>query len=117
MSTPQYGPTVKPGDVRRRVWRVGIENPIGGVPGVTFHEEEIIHRVDGVEQSLGRTRDLQVTYVPGTFLPLLDPVTGEPTGHTISHDVVFAAMYSLGRATQNAADVVADAAVASEPAP
>ena len=113
MSAPQYGPTINPGDVRRRAWRIGAENPLGGLPTITFHEEEIIKLSDGSERPLGRTRDLSVAYAPGTSLPLLNPITGEPTGQTISHDVVFAALYSLGRATQDATDAAVAAVAAA----
>lgn len=74
---------------------VSISNPFNGVPSVTYTTERIIqlHSGEIITQQLPRYMTVNFAR-EGTF-PMLDPVTGEPTGAVGSHAALYAMMFSL----------------------
>jgi hypothetical protein len=119
-----YLPTVNPGDQRERVWRIQGENinalqfP-GSVPWFLFHWEKAMRTRSGdpspenpapSEAGLGRSVDVQVKFTPGASFQLLNPLTGLPIeGQTMTHEQLFAAVFSLGRSSRLAYDAAAAA--------
>ena len=120
--TNNYGPNSTPGEIRQRLWRIGGENPNalanpGQLPTMIFHEEEAIKLstpdVDGsTEKSLGRTRDIPMTFDPGRLVQLRNPLDDSPLGSTMTVAQIFAILYSLGRQVQTDDDarIAAEAA-------
>lgn len=121
MTTPNYAPTVNPGDVRNRIWRVQAENPndlalpedarASLVKAMTFLEEQVIRRADGLESRLERTRECTLTYTdPNEAVPLKSPlddsgVTLPVFGGTIPMSLALTVVYSLGRLAQAKKDI------------
>lgn len=88
---PDYKESNVAGVQWHRFRRITIDNPRLGVPTVTCMEEQVLS-VDGVEQR----RDVGVLafrFDPAAVFPVLDPETGEPTGHTATGAEVYALIY------------------------
>ncbi len=88
-----YKETTLEGTAYTRCDSVLLSNPKDGLPGVAFHEQRY-YNLDGevVVRDMG---SLPVSYDPAGVIQLRNPATGELVGQTMSHDVLYAAMYSL----------------------
>lgn len=94
-----------PGDVRRRVWRIGIDNPLAGDDIVVCHEEDAVLLADGTEKSLGGVGGLSKTPDDlNEVVELRDPTTDAVFGST-TVGAIYAAIYSLARHIQLQRDV------------
>lgn len=101
-----YNESAVSGTTWTRCCRVTCENPLGGMPRVVMSEEDVI--VVGTD-TLTRLRmhPLAVTFDPAGSIPLLNPTTGEAVGSSMSHEVLFAALYSLYMQAAAARDAAA----------
>lgn len=50
--TPNYAPTVNPGDVRRRVHRIDLVTPPNGAISIRIYEQDVVRLADGTEEPL-----------------------------------------------------------------
>jgi len=86
MST-DYQYTAVTGESWLRAKRIVIDNPLNGLPLAKFVEERVVN-IAGGEQYF---RDQGTLEVPATEdqmgqeIPILDPVTGEPTGQVVTY--------------------------------
>lgn len=81
----------------RRAANVTISNPYGGIPTLTFYEEDKIRLPDGTTMSGPGVRDPQIRIsfnVPLTEFPLVNPATGEQIGMA-RHQDLYVLLYSL----------------------
>lgn len=101
--TTSYDPTVNPGDTRNRIWRMTMENPLGGTPMCYAHEELVIRTADG-ERAVGRSRDMQKSPTDLAEVVELRNPDGDALLGSTTIGAIYAAIYSLGRHMQKAAD-------------
>jgi len=112
---PKYTPNTAAGQIRRRIWRVGAENPnqleAPRIPVMIFHEEETIMLEGAVaEKSLEKVGgSLTLPYNPSESILTRNPVTDTlgavgriPADLTMAE--CLAVIYSLGRHTQEKRD-------------
>lgn len=101
MARSKYSPTENTGDERFRVAKFSGDNPLGGVPSLTFHEDLIMLGSSGEERMIERSRVLKLSYKdPEAELVIYDPATGEPTEEAIPMARAFQIFFSLGRTAQ-----------------
>jgi hypothetical protein len=91
-----YKQSTVAGTAWQRCSEVRIANPyqgFGGTPLVTFGEEQIIN-VGGkyVRQYVG---ELHKGFDPAATIAMLNPVTGESLGTTVTHGELYAILFSL----------------------
>lgn len=100
-----YNESTVAGQTWQRAYQIVIENTRGSAPVIRFDEERVIALEDGTEvrKPLG---NLAVSFDPTASIPLLNPLTGEPTGGTITHGEVYAILYSAYIASALARDAV-----------
>jgi hypothetical protein len=123
---PKYTPNTAAGQIRRRIWRVGAENPnqleSPRLPVMTFHEEDAI-MLEGatVEKSLDKLSGLTLPYAPAEVVPTRSPATDAlgavgriPADLTMAE--CLAVIYSLGRHAQAKRDASETAKVANKEA-
>lgn len=103
MIMPNYGPTSAPGDTRLRIPVLHGYYRLGEAGSVDFQEQEVVQLADGSETPLRDTRTVPAAYQPGRVIDLRSPVDDAVVGQ-ISHEAIFAAIYSLGRQAQLDAD-------------
>jgi hypothetical protein len=84
------------GEVAGTKWhrfsQVSIRNPYQGFPEVTCQEQEVM--VFGAQTVVREVGGLDFKFDPAAEFPLLDPVTNEPTGETVTGAQVHALVYS-----------------------
>jgi hypothetical protein len=101
---PNYGPTINPGDIRRRIWRNTNENPLGNTPNAVMHEQDVIRLSDGTEKVLENGETLsKVPTDMSEVVVLRHPETDQVLGET-TLGMIHTMIYSLGRHMQNARD-------------
>lgn len=101
-----YNESAVSGTSWTRCWRVTCENPLGGAPRVVLNEEDVtVVGADTITRC--RMHPLTVDFDPTGSIPLLNPTTGEAVGSSMSHEVLFAALYSLYMQAAAARDAVA----------
>lgn len=91
-----YKPFTFEGDGYTRARQIVADNPLNGVPSVTFREQKVFD-VAGGESIAQETGEFRVEMLPesvATTFPLLD-VNGDPTGGTATFADVYATLYSL----------------------
>ena len=112
-----YGPNATPGQVRNRIWAFDGVNPnpleeSGNLPTITIHEEQTVLLQDGTtERSLGRTRDITLTYNPNKIIDMRNPSTDVigPVGRLpadLTMEECLAVFYALGRQAQTDQDII-----------
>lgn len=101
-------PDYKEAQATAKKWQrcnfVTIENAHGRSPYITFAEESAIN-LDG-NTYLQPNGSCRADYDATATFPILDPVTGEPTGVTATHDQIYQLLYSLYIHTALARDAV-----------
>lgn len=101
------------GSMWTRSNKVTISNPYNQTPSVHFEEERVI-QLDGGAAPITNPnpRFLSANFDATASFPLLDPVTGEPTGATATHQELYVMLHSLyiKTATDSDAQAAADAA-------
>ena len=75
--TANYQETNIAGTKWRRSYRVQIDNPYGGIPITTFHEEDCVS-LTNVEVIKINAGNVQIAFDPSAQIPLINPWTGEP---------------------------------------
>ena len=79
----------------QRCYRIVIENALNAVPRMDCLEE-VVTVTDG-----HAVREIvpgcAMTFNPAAVVPLRDPVTGDPTGQTMTQAEMYAVMYSAYR--------------------
>lgn len=89
---PDYKQATVVGQARQRCKQIVIDNSLGQVPGIRFDEERVISTEEGDIQRDAGT--LAASYAPSHVVQLLNPITGEPTGKSITYGEVYAIIYS-----------------------
>lgn len=93
------------------------DNEDGSQPKLIFSEERVTEMSDGTKmrEPVAQFPPLILAMEPGQTFPLLDPATGLQTGQTVSHEQVYAILFSayMHAATERDAAL----ATAEQPAP
>jgi hypothetical protein len=79
----------------RRAKLVTITNPMGGIPMISFAEEDVIKMADGTVFTSGHSTYCDARFEPEATFPIFNPVTGEATGATMTQAELYAIVYSL----------------------
>lgn len=97
-----YAETTVSGTSWKRCPRIELLNAFGAVPMISLSEEQIVS-VGGLTMNkyLGQ---LQVVYNPAGVIEIYDPISGEKTAGTISHNEIMAIFYSIYRSAAEARD-------------
>jgi hypothetical protein len=105
-----------PGQTRRRIWRVTLENPLTGGPrSATFHECEVVRVLDDGEKMTERTDDIFMEYDnPAEVLALVNPLDDSVIGQT-TLAAVLTHIHSLARHAQYKRDNLKEAEGAVPP--
>lgn len=90
----------------RRSYRIEILNPYLGVPALRFDEEDM-REAEGVVSS-SDAPGVFCSFDPSRIVPLVDPVTLEPTGDSISMGACYMALFSLYINLARARDAAAE---------
>ena len=98
-----YAPTANPGDTRTRCYRLRINNPNGGFPDAIIYEEDVVLLADG-ERHLGDRGAFTVPVDMQKQVDLLNPLTDQPLGVSMSAGEIQAAIYSWVRLQQKKRD-------------
>jgi hypothetical protein len=92
---PNYNATTTTVERWQRCYRIVIENARSEVPRMDCLEE-VVTVTDGHE-----VREMvpgcAVVFDPAGVVPLRDPVTGDPTGETVTQAQMYAVLYSAYR--------------------
>ena len=93
---------VTPDKVRyKRLKGMSISNALNKAPVMSLYDEYAY--TDGTVEPI-RDEPLQVIYVPGVAIQLVDPATGTLTGQSVTHEHVMQIVYSIyAQALQDAA--------------
>jgi hypothetical protein len=98
-----YAPTQHPGDTRTRCYRLRINNPNGGLPDAIIHEEDVVRLSDG-ERHLADRGAFTIAIDMQEQVELLNPLTDQPLGVSMSAGEIQAAIYSWVRLQQKKRD-------------
>lgn len=80
------------GEAYTRCQQVVIDNPLGGAPAVTFHQERII-TADG--QPIRRpVASAMLAFDASAEIAVINPETGAATGETVTQGELYALVYS-----------------------
>lgn len=101
-----YAPTANPGDTRTRCYRLRINNPNGGLPDAIIYEEDVVLLADG-ERHLADREAFTVQVDMDEPVDLLNPLTDEPLGKTMTAGQIQATIYSWVRLQQKKRDAAA----------
>lgn len=88
-----YKETNEQGQVWTRCYRVEVSNPYNGIPSVNMMEETIISIAGENITKPGRL--LTKVFNPSETVELVNPLTGEPLGATITHQDIYVMFFSL----------------------
>lgn len=93
---PLYKQTELSGTAYNRAHLVVCENPMGGNPSVSFHEQRVVlsDSNETVVQNIGVFRAEMTTENLGSEFLLVD-MNGEPTGATMTYAQVYGVLQSL----------------------
>lgn len=70
-----------------------MDSPLEGTPVFTFHEETVIKFGETIlKQPITACR---AVIEPGKRIPILDPITGQSSGQTATHEEIYKYVYSL----------------------
>lgn len=92
------------GKAWQRCHQITIFNPRNGAPHVEFAEERVI-AVEGSLEIRQSLPNLSVSFDAARTFPLLDPITGEDTGQSVSYAQAYAILYSAYTEAALARDV------------
>jgi hypothetical protein len=98
-----YKETSVTGSYYQRAYQVVINNPLGGVPNITFFEEEVMTLADG-RQLKNNVAGCLANFQHGATFPLINPLDDTSLGAMGSHDQVQVLLYSLYKALRAQAD-------------
>jgi hypothetical protein len=84
-----------------RCHQVVIDNALGRAPTLTFHRQRVIGSDAGAVSQQPLPPRL-LAFDPAASVALVDPESGEDTGHTITHAEIYAAIYSAFIAVETA---------------
>lgn len=88
-----YKEQTEQGQVWTRCYRVEVSNPYNGASSVNMFEETIINIAGETITKPGRL--LTKAFNPTEVIELVNPMTGEPLGATITHQDLYVMFYSL----------------------
>lgn len=88
-----YKEQLEQGHVWTRCYRVEVSNPFNGTPSVNMMEETIISIAGETITKPGRL--LTKTFNQNEVIELVNPMTGEPLGATITHQDIYVMFFSL----------------------
>lgn len=91
---PNYQQSDVSGVSWKRASRIVLENPINSPGGVLIVEEVAMDLGDGTTLT-NPVGNLGTVFQPGALINLYNPLTGLPTGATITHDEFYAMAYSV----------------------
>lgn len=86
-----------------RCCEIHIANPYNATPVITFKEQRISELSSG-QVYTQRGENLDVTFDPATSVTVLDPVTGQATGDSVTYADIYALLYSAYIAQAQARD-------------
>lgn len=90
---PDYKAAEAPATIWQRCYQVELANPLNGERSCTFREEVIMAAAAATfNRGAGACT---IVFDPAGQFPLLDMATGEPTGQTMTHAALYAALHSL----------------------
>lgn len=104
-----YSETNVTGTSWKRCPRIELMNALGAQPLISLSEEQVIS-VGGLTMNkyLGQ---LVVNYNPTGTIDVYDPVTGDKTTSTISHNEIMAIFYSIYRTAAEERDAMLTGAI------
>jgi len=91
------------GQEYQRCYAVSISNPLDATKQMGFAEEKIYVFNDTTINKM--VPGCGVVYNPTATFPIIDPVTGEPTGATATQSQVYQMLYSLYIQTATGRDI------------
>ena len=92
-----YQPSDVVGSKYARAYRIEAQNPLDGVPSITF-AEEVVYAIEGngiISKQTGNLNESLSLDNVGTEFDLLNPITGEAVGAKMTYGQLQAALYSL----------------------
>lgn len=102
---PNYKQNSITGEAYQRANQVVVDNPLGGIPRISFLEQEIITLSDGrVLQN--NVPGCAIEFSPNNTFPLINIDTDVPTGVVVLHSDLQVMLYSLYRYLRNQVDSV-----------
>lgn len=90
---PDYKESSVAGTQWQRCHGVYLQNTYGQTPLITLREEQVT--AIGDQTFFKDMGQMQFPFEQGATIPLLNPLTGQPTGGTITMGEVYAIMWSL----------------------
>jgi hypothetical protein len=79
----------------RRAAQVIVNNTRDRTPSIIFHEEDRVS-VNGVEFAVpGMPKSVGAPFNPEGLIPLLNPITGEPLGTSVTQQEFYVILFSL----------------------
>jgi hypothetical protein len=112
-----YQESTLTGQAWQRCHQIVIDHRRGVTPTVRFDEERVVALDDGSEVRTPRGT-LTLDYDPARLIPLRDPLSGEPTGETVSYAAAYQLLYSAyldAALARDAAQQAAEPLVPVEP--
>ena len=111
MPSPDYQPATVIGDEWTRTYQIVIDNRLNNAPVVTFFEERALLTDTGATRhwAIGQCH---LRYDEASALPILDPLTGEDTGATITLAAFYGLVYSAYRYAAAQRDAAGQASAA-----
>lgn len=86
----------------KRCPKIEIQNPLNGLPRINMVEEQVI-TAGGLSMS-NFVGVLEEVYSPSGVIDIYDPITGQKTNATISHNEIMALLYSIYMTAANKRD-------------
>ena len=102
---PNYKQNSVTGETYQRSNQVIVDNALGGMPRITFQEQEVITLSDG-RVILNQVAGVGIDFNIADTFPLVDPSTDAPIGHSVTHGDLQVILYSLYKALRTQADAV-----------
>ena len=102
---PNYKQNSITGEVYQRANQIVIDNPLGGIPRISFLEQEVITLSDGrVMQN--NVPGCGINFTAEETFPLVNPLTDESLGANVSHLDLQVMLYSLYKFLRSQSDAV-----------
>ena len=98
-----YQSTAITGSAWTRAYQIVIDNRLGAVPNVVFHEERALLTDDGQTRHWA-SGQCALAYDPAQTIPVLDPATGAETGASLALGELYGLLYSAYIAAATARD-------------
>ena len=100
---PNYKQNAVTGETYQRANQVVVDNPLGGVPRISFLEQEVITLSDG-RVILNAVPGVGIDFNATDSFPLVNPTTDENLNINATHADVQTMLYSLYKALRSQAD-------------